>query len=49
VILSAIWGSSSAEQLEYLRVFVGNLRRKLEPNPRRAKVHQDRTLDRLSL
>lgn len=33
VILSAIWGSGNAEQPEYLRVFVGNLRRKLEPNP----------------
>jgi len=33
VILSAIWGSNSAEQPEYLRVFVGNLRRKLETNP----------------
>jgi two-component system, OmpR family, KDP operon response regulator KdpE len=33
-ILSAIWGSSSAEQPEYLRVFVGNLRKKLEPDPR---------------
>jgi len=33
VILSAIWGSGSAEQPEYLRVFVGNLRKKLEPNP----------------
>ncbi len=33
VILSAIWGSGSTEQPEYLRVFVGNLRKKLEPNP----------------
>lgn len=33
VILSAIWGSGSAEQPEYLRVFVGNLRKKLESNP----------------
>ncbi len=32
VILSAIWGSGSTEQPEYLRVFVGNLRKKLEPN-----------------
>lgn len=33
-ILSAVWGSSSAEQPEYLRVFIGNLRKKLEPDPR---------------
>ena len=32
-ILSAVWGSGSAEQPEYLRVFVGNLRKKLEANP----------------
>jgi two-component system KDP operon response regulator KdpE len=33
-ILSAVWGSNSAEQPEYLRVFVGALRKKLEENPR---------------
>lgn len=32
-ILSAVWGSNSAGQNEYLRVFIGNLRKKLEPNP----------------
>jgi len=29
-LLSAIWGGQSAEQVEYLRVFVGQLRKKLE-------------------
>jgi two-component system KDP operon response regulator KdpE len=33
-ILSAIWGSNSVEQPEYLRVFIANLRKKLEPDPR---------------
>lgn len=33
-ILSAIWGSNSVEQPEYLRVFIANLRKKLERNPR---------------
>lgn len=33
-ILTAIWGSNSVGQNEYLRVFIGNLRKKLEPNPR---------------
>ena len=33
-ILTAVWGSSSAEQPEYLRVFIGNLRKKLELDPR---------------
>ena len=36
-ILSAIWGSNSAEQPEYLRVFVSNLRKKLEADPRAPK------------
>ena len=31
-ILNAVWGSNSMEQNEYLRVFVGQLRKKLEPN-----------------
>jgi two-component system, OmpR family, KDP operon response regulator KdpE len=30
-ILNAVWGSNSLEQNEYLRVFVGQLRKKLEP------------------
>lgn len=36
-ILSAVWGSNSIEQPEYLRVFVGNLRKKLEVDPRRPR------------
>jgi two-component system KDP operon response regulator KdpE len=31
-ILNAVWGSNSVEQNEYLRVFVGQLRKKLEPD-----------------
>ncbi len=30
-LLSAVWGESSVQQPEYLRVFIGHLRRKLEP------------------
>jgi two-component system, OmpR family, KDP operon response regulator KdpE len=30
-LLAAIWGGQSTEQVEYLRVFVGQLRKKLEP------------------
>lgn len=33
VLLSAIWGANFTEQSEYLRVFVGNLRKKIEQNP----------------
>jgi two-component system KDP operon response regulator KdpE len=31
-LLGAVWGGNSTEQVEYLRVFVGQLRKKLEPN-----------------
>ena len=32
-LLAAVWGGNYVEQNEYLRVFVGNLRKKLEPDP----------------
>jgi two-component system KDP operon response regulator KdpE len=32
-LLAAIWGGDSVEQTEYLRVFIGQLRKKIEPNP----------------
>lgn len=32
-VLTAVWGANSSEQNEYLRVFVGQLRKKIEPNP----------------
>jgi len=32
-ILSAIWGGNFTEQTEYLRVFVGQLRKKIEKDP----------------
>lgn len=31
-LLAALWGGNSVEQNEYLRVFVGNLRKKIEPD-----------------
>jgi two-component system, OmpR family, KDP operon response regulator KdpE len=31
-LLAAIWGGQSTEQVEYLRVFVGQLRKKIEPD-----------------
>ena len=34
-ILTAVWGANSSEQSEYLRVFVGQLRKKIEANPSR--------------
>ena len=32
-ILKAIWGSNAVDQPEHLRVLVGSLRKKIEPNP----------------
>lgn len=32
-ILAAVWGGNFTEQNEYLRVFLGNLRKKIEINP----------------
>ena len=32
-LLAAVWGPNATEQPEYLRVFVGQLRKKLEPDP----------------
>lgn len=34
-VLSAVWGGTSVEQTEYLRVFVGRLRKKIEKDPAR--------------
>jgi two-component system KDP operon response regulator KdpE len=31
--LQAVWGPDYGEQVEYLRVFVKQLRRKIEPHP----------------
>lgn len=31
-LLAAVWGAHSVEQPEYLRVFIGHLRKKLEPD-----------------
>jgi two-component system KDP operon response regulator KdpE len=32
-LLSAVWGANSTEQPEYLRVFIGQLRKKVESDP----------------
>ncbi len=36
-LLAAVWGPNSTEQPEYLRVFVGQLRKKIEPDPSQPK------------
>jgi two-component system KDP operon response regulator KdpE len=39
-ILSAVWGPNSAEQPEYLRVFVGQLRKKIESDASKPRYLQ---------
>lgn len=36
-LLGAVWGDASLNQPEYLRVYMGQLRKKLEPNPSRPR------------
>lgn len=36
-LLAAVWGGDYTEQSEYLRVFVGQLRKKIEPDPARPR------------
>lgn len=42
VLLSAVWGSDHSEQSEYLRVFVGQLRKKLEADTDRRYIVTER-------
>jgi two-component system KDP operon response regulator KdpE len=32
-LLRAVWGEAQAEEVQYLRVFIGHLRQKLEADP----------------
>ena len=48
-LLEAVWGEASQEQPEYLRVFMGQLRKKLEPDPLQPALPRDGTLGRLPL
>ncbi len=35
ILLNKVWGPEYGQEREYLRVFVGRLRKKLEPDPRK--------------
>ena len=48
-ILKAIWGPHAGDQPEHLRVLVGSLRKKIEPNPASPEVHPHRAVGRLPL
>jgi len=36
-LLQAVWGPDYGDQVDYLRVFIKNLRKKIEPNPERPR------------
>lgn len=40
MLLQSVWGNEYSSEKEYLRVFVGRLRRKLEPDPKSPKYIQ---------
>ena len=46
-ILKAIWGPHAVDQPEHLRVLVGALRKKIEPNPSAPEVHPHRAVGRI--
>ena len=37
-VLAAVWGTAHTANTEYLRVYVGHLRQKIEPNPRDPRI-----------
>jgi len=41
VLLTAVWGAQSAQQPEYLRVFVGQLRKKLQGDARKEYIQTE--------
>ena len=40
-LLAAVWGANSVEQPEYLRVFIANLRKKLDPKGERSYIETE--------
>jgi two-component system KDP operon response regulator KdpE len=40
MLLQSVWGNEYSSEKEYLRVFVGRLRRKLEPDPKNPRFIQ---------
>ena len=48
-ILKAIWGPHAVDQPEHLRVLLGSLRKKIEPDPVAPALHRDRAVGRLSV
>ena len=40
MLLQSVWGNEYSSEKEYLRVFIGRLRRKLEPDPKKPRYIQ---------
>ena len=48
-LLQAVWGPDYGDEPEYLRVFINQVRKKIEANPAQAQVHPDRAVGGLPL
>ena len=48
-LLTAVWGADCREEVEYLRTFVRQLRKKIEDDPSKPDLSADGCLRRLSL
>ena len=48
-LLGAVWGETAENQPEYLRVFVGQLRKKLEIGSAESALRRHRAVGRLSI
>ena len=48
-LLQAVWGPDYGNEVEYLRVFINQLRKKIEPDPSHPKYHSHRAFLRLPL
>ncbi|MEW6776203.1 MAG: response regulator [Bdellovibrionota bacterium] len=42
-LLNAVWGPGHSDQIQYLRVYMAHLRRKLDPNPAKPRIFQTET------
>ena len=47
-ILTAVWGPAHTEDTQYLRVYIGQLRQKIEEHPDDPRIDSDRAGHRLS-
>ena len=46
-LLQAVWGPDYGNEIEYLRVFVNQVRKKIEPDPQEPTLSSDRAFHRI--